>query len=281
MMTKRVKHPSENGPEKYALSSGFDTLDAFLAEIAGGVRGASLTADVAADCATLRSCYKTLAELLRDRHCFVRDKREFQTRLRRGSRDCDEAAFFEQTIATLTNFHAQATAAIREQRRILARFPMTFKELDDFESLVQTLYRERCSREREEARRKRITERATHAPLPAKEKPASPIAAALLGDEASLPAGFVSSNAPVCVFVCKGPLSKTNWQRLAELHRPGILFRYVDCDGMQYDDAVISTPANRSDECYVLIDVVSRGSNARLLSTLRPYDRAPRLRKVA
>jgi hypothetical protein len=46
---------------------------------------------------------------------------------------------------------------------------MTLKELDDFESCVQMVYRERCSREREEARRQRITERATHAQLPAKK----------------------------------------------------------------------------------------------------------------
>ncbi len=280
-MTKRVKHPNNNGPQKYALSSGFDTLDAFLAEIAGGLRGASFTADVAADCAFLRSCHTILADILRDRRCFVRDKREFKARLRKRTCGSDEAAFLEATIANLTSFHAQATAAIREQRRILARFPMTLKELDDFESCVQMVYRERCSREREEARRQRITERATHAQLPAKEKPASPIAAALLGDGAPLPAGFVSSNAPVCVFVCKGPLSKTDWQRLAELHRPGIVFRFLDRDGTQLDDAVISTPANRSEKCFVVVDAASRGSNPRLLSTLRPYDRAPRLRKVA
>ncbi len=279
-MTKRIVQPG-NGPQKYALSSGFETLAAFLAEIADGVRGASFTADVAADCAFLRSCHTILADILRDRRCFVRDKREFRARRRKGTCGSDEAAFLEETIATLTSVHAQATAAIREQRKILARFPMTLTELDDFESLVQTVYRERCGREREETRRKRITERTTHAPLPAKEKPASPIAAALLGDGAPLPTGFVSSNTPVCVFVCKGPLSKADWQRLAELHRPGIVFRFLDRDGTQLDDAVISTPANRSEECFVVVDAVSRGSNPRLLSTLQPYDRAPRLRKVA
>lgn len=70
-------------------------------------------------------------------------------------------------------------------------------------------------------------------------------------------------------------------QRLADLHRPGIVFTFVDGDGSHYDDAIISSPAPRSDECYVVVDEVSRGTNARLLSTLRPFDRAPRFRRVA
>ncbi len=282
-MTKRFVQHNSNGPERYALYNGFKSLVDYFAEITGGPEGAELVARVARNCDTLRAWHSFLADVLCDRRCLVRGKREAQARLRTGTCDSGEAAFIREKIATLTFLHPQVNTKIRRARRYLASFPISdLKELEDFEKRVKSMYAERCERERQTARNKRLSERLERRTLPVeKETPPPQIAATLIGDEAALPAGFVSSDAPVRVFVCKGPLSKTAWQRLAELHRPGIVFRFLDRDGTQFDDAVISTPANRSDECYVLIDVVSRGSNARLLSTLRPYDRAPRLRKVA
>jgi len=283
-MAKSRVHPSTDGPEKYALYNAFESLDAYFTEVAEGPAGGAFAAAIAKDCTTLRALHANVAALLRERRWISRDKRDFQNRLRQGSLlGVDETQFLQNEFANLTDFHTQTNAKIRRSRRYLASLPIRDPAvLEEFERHVRSIDTERCQRERERARSTRLTEQSACAPTPtARERSAPPIAATLLGDGASLPQGFFASATPSIVFVRKGALPKTAWQRLAELHRPGILFRFLDSDGAQYDDAIVSTPPDRCDDRFVLVDTVSRGNNARLLSTLQSYTRAPRLRKVA
>ncbi len=276
------------GLDLYVRRLGADDLAAFFAEISSGDEAPGLVACVARDCEAMRGALadeRDAARELRRSRDNVRDLRSaLGAGLREHPRNEPRIAYVRELLDAGRFFRDEDAKGLRALRRLRRRWPIvTLEELETLAAHVKALYAQRCEREVAAARAQRLAQGAARRSDVSHVRSLSPpaIGAALLPEGGSLPPGFVPSSSPARVFVHAGVLSKADAQRLNDLHKPGAVFVFIDREGTQFDDAIVSTPSPRSDEQYVVVDAVTRGSNPRLLSTLGPCDRAPRLRRIA